>query len=81
MGCPSGVTDAHGCLDGAICNVLCQGLQPAFKLSYGDTALMIHGKSCGVIAAIFQLAKTVQQNIRALSVTYISNDSTHVIIS
>ena len=75
---PAGVADAHMPLWTALLfHPLLQIFQTALRLGNNDLPFLKHGDACGVISAVFQLAQTAHQNIRAIPLSHISNNSTH----
>ena len=78
VGGPAGMADAERA--GQLCAAVGLGdqvLQTALGLCDLQNAVLLHADARGVIAAVFQTAKAVQQNGRRLFAADISNDSTH----
>ncbi len=81
MGRPAGVTDAAETAD-SVAGVghFHQVFQPSLRLDDLDMVVIFiaHGDACGVIAAIFELRQSGEQNRGRLFHAHISNDSTHI---
>ena len=82
VGRPPGMPDAQvRCCDGVVSNLRFEirylaGLLPAF-----DRLVVHHRNTCGVVPAVFEAAKTIDDYVfrvtRCRVCAYISNDSTH----
>ena len=80
VGRPACMTDAHIALRSALTlHFVLQVFQSALGLGYSDLSILEHGDTGGVIATVFQLAQSVYQNVCAVPLSYISNNSTHIL--
>ena len=79
VGCPAGVANAaitKGARTGV--NFILQALQTSACFHNRNTVFAVNRDSRGIIAAVLQSAKSVQQNVNGVLVSYIANNSTHI---
>ena len=78
MCCPACMSYSHfsGCRTTVI-GLFVQIRDPSHDLIHRNAGVIHHCNTGGVISAIFQLFKSIQQDRRSLLCTCISNDSTH----
>ena len=82
MGGPAGVADAQRAGQiRAVMGQLLQDLQATLGLFHLHSVRAADGHAGRVITTVFQPLQSVQQNGGGLLTTYITYDSTHIIIS
>ena len=81
VSCPAGMTNTDVTRKASISFYsLTQVNQAAHFFLYIKGAIMIHGNTCRVIASVFEFCQAFQQEISSLTITYISNNTTHIYI-
>ena len=79
VGCPTGMTDAHNTTDGiAAIDLLRQNFESSLSFCYLQARLTLNADAGRVIAPVLQLGKTLQKDRGRLTVTRVTNDSTHI---
>ena len=74
---PTRMTDAEAAHGHIPLDLVAQCGKSADTLLHADVLSIIDGDTCRVIAAILELRQTVEQELRRLTISNITNNSTH----
>jgi hypothetical protein len=72
------VSDTHGANERLLQEGLLEISELARRSDDADGSTMMHREACGVVAAVLQATEPVEKDRRALVVTDVANDATHV---